>query len=615
MEASIAASILRNLGLTGSGLATGSLVPPSSVAASTGRMDKMFNEAGDLGDVDAWNKYTMLLKRPTTYEQMLQLWDEMSSWDLVSAALAEIVEEACTTDPSSPSVLWYECNDAEFEDELNTNLLPKLDIEQLLPSQIWHLAAFGNSFEKLECAKKEGVMGFSFVHPIEMRRYWLEKNRQCVGYRWMGHLPNKENVYVGPNGAPISRIGINIGSQKVEDLYYPWDFLHMRRMYRTRASEHGEPIFDDAQGVYKKLRLALDMMVVLRAQVQPDRYIVNIDVQDLPPREQTATVQRWKQSLRSRLSFGQGTTETPNDFKSFYNAMALDTVLWMARPRGFNHTIEKIPGTTAVPDIYDIELLENLFFSIIGMPKWWVMGMKEGAAAPSGKALLATDMRFLRKIKAIRRPIRTGYTWLGYFHALLKGKDLSQLDLKVQMSPIGGLEDQMKMESLKAQVEVLDMMADLMEKFKLPREAWIDVVFKKYLHLPDEIVNVFMTSLPAPAEPTEESKSKVRVANLLNEVDRRLGNKYNRIRKQIHRIMDGNLPQENTTKYKSPSAVMNVADDGNRIRLNENDIIRSSFQNDEVPLKISGMIAKGEAKSLTESKPEPAYRRYVKFNS
>jgi hypothetical protein len=367
----------------------------------------------------------------------------------------------------------------------------------------------GNHFEKLEYAPEEGVMGMAFVHPMDVRRYWLERNKKCIGFRWAGHKPSKEAAFVQPdNKTPIPRVSLTDGGKSTEELWYPWDFLHMRRMFRLRISEHGEPIFDEAEGIYKKLKMAIDQMVVHRAQVQPDRYVINIDVKDQPPAEQMKTIQRWKQALRSKLAFGQtqsgaaNALQAPGDFQSFYNAWSLDTILWVAKPREFQHSVEKLQGTQNIPDVYDIELLTDLFYSIIGMPRSWFSAKTGGGGegsdgnAPSGKALLAQDMRFLRKIKAIRRPMINCYTWLGYFHAVLKGKDIRQLDIKANMPPIGSLEDQMKLEMLKQQAEVLDILADVMEKYSLPKEAWIEIVFKKYLHLPDEIVNIFITSLP-----------------------------------------------------------------------------------------------------------------------
>jgi len=442
---------------------------------------------------------------------MLQLWNEMADWDLICAALSEIVHEATQTDATSPGSLWYECNDPSMEDELN-DMLGVIGVEDILPSQVWHVAGLGNSFEKIDYEPGDGVRGLSFVHPFDVRRYWLERNRQCIGFRWNNHNPRHDDVFVQPdNKSEIQRVQMSTG-QNVEHLWYPWDFMHMRRTFRLRSSEHGEPIFEEAQGIYKKLRMAVDMMVVHRAQIQPDRYVVNIDVKDQAPMEQMKTVARWKQSLRSKLAFGPGQSASamtdPSSFDSFHNAMALDTILWMAKPNGFQHTVEKLPGTASVPDVYDIELLTDLFYSIIGMPKAWFGVTKDGQNPPSGKSLLAQDMRFLRKIKSIRRPVINEYTRLGYFHALLKNKDVSKLEIRAKMSPIGSLEDQMKLELLAAQADVLDKLGDLMEKYSLPREAWVEVIFKRYMHLPDDVVNVFLTALPPEAEAQEESKRK-----------------------------------------------------------------------------------------------------------
>ena len=507
--------VLKHLGMLGSsGVPTGSLVPRANTPHAEQQLYQDFLDAGKVADPDIWSKFNSYMRRPSSFESMLQLWEEMAGWDLLAAALVEIVDEATQVDANSPATVWYQCNDQKFEEELNDMLL-RVGAEDIIQSQVYYLSALGNHFEKIEYAPDQGVMGLSFVHPMEMRRYWLERNRKCIGFRWMGHPPNKEDVFVHPdNKTPVERVSLANG-QNTEDLWYPWDFLHFRRMFRQRATEHGEPIFAEADGIYKKLRLAIDQMVVHRAQVQPDRYAINIDVQESPPIEQMKIVQRWRQQLRSKLAFGAAPNgdqlNAPTDFASYYNALALDTIIYLAQPKGFNNTIQKIAGTTQIPDVYDIELLTDLFYSIIGMPRSW-FGAKSGGEgggdqAPSGKSLLAQDMRFLRKIKSIRRPIIQTYEWLGYFHAVLKGKNTDQLDIKAMMPPIGSLEDQMKMEMLKMQAEVLDIMADVMEKYSLPKEAWIETIFKRYMHLPDDVVNVFITALPAQMDDQPQQES------------------------------------------------------------------------------------------------------------
>ncbi len=635
-------ALMKYAGLIGtSGVRTGSLVPRANTPTADQQLWQEFQEAGRVADPDIWTKYNTVMKRPTTFDAMLTLWDEMSTWDLVAAALVEIVDEATQTDANSPGTIWYQCNDQQFEEELN-DMLVRLEIEKTLQSQVWHIAALGNHFEKIEYAPVEGVLGLSFIHPTDIRRYWLERNRKVIGFRWAGHKPNKEDVFVMPdNKTPVERISMNNG-QSVEELWYPWDFMHFRRMFRMRISEHGEPIFAEADGIYKKLRLAIDQMVVFRAQVQPDRYAINIDVQEQPPIEQMKTVQRWRQALRSKLAFGQ--VGNPNefnsaaDFTSYYNSLALDTIIYLAQPKGFTNAITKLPGTPDVPDVYDIELLTDLFYSIIGMPRAWFGGdgaNKEGGEAPSGKALLAQDIRFLRKIKSIRRPIINEYQWLGYFHAVLKGKNIEQLDIKAMMPPIGSLEEQMKLEMLQSQAEVLDVLADVMDKYRLPKEAWIETIFKRYMHLPDDVVNAFITALPGEIEQQRPEESKQPAPfeyKLLREIDEKLANpagkqKLRQLREIVYRrapsMINGQRRLKLTEIFDPPKlkpldvVVSSFGRHPFELRRNEDQSagpvgpVLTRRLHEAMGQKFEGDSAVPGA-PVTNEEPEPYYRRWVK---
>lgn len=506
--ASIIGDLLNTLGITNSGLATSTVVPRTTGREANEIAQTQFDKDSEIGDPNAWSVYSSRMVSPRSLDEMMQLWNEMSNWDLMAAALVEIVDETIQQDQTSGKALWYETSDEKLTDELN-QLLDDIDIEDKLPSQVWHLAGYGNHFERIQYEPGEGVKGLSYASPMDVRRFWLKKNRKCVGFHQRGEKPDKTPLWQQGNQV-VQRAAITGTSAKskddMADLWYPWDFLHFRRMYRLRVSEHGEPIFEEAQGIYKKLRMALDQMVVHRAQVQPDRYVIGVDTGTQPPLEQLKTIQRWKQSLRSKVTFGTGqsadTLSTPQDFQSFYNPLAFDTMFWLPRPTGFTHTVEKLAGTANVPDVYDIELLLNLFFSIIGMPRSWLGGQNaEGQNGPvSGKALLAQDIRFMRKVKSLRRPMLSSYTWLAYFHCVLKGIDIKDLDIRAKMSDIGTLEDQLKTEIFGAQVELLTKLGDFFDKYKLAPDAWLELLFKKYMHLPDELVNTVITALPPPIQ-------------------------------------------------------------------------------------------------------------------
>jgi hypothetical protein len=681
---SIAGGLLNILGVTGSGAATSDVAPRVLGPMADERALAEFAKAGVISDPNVWSYYNTSMNRPTTFEEMMRLWNDMSTWDMVTAALTELVEEACQPDPVTERVLWYECSDKKFEDELNGNFLVNIDAETILPSQLWHVAAFGNNFDRVHYEPETGIVGLAFAHPQDVRRYWLTKTRRCVGFAWAREKPDKDKVYIQRN-TRIERVQVNYGNATPDSLWYPWDFCftgdtkvslldgrelsleqiqaevgegefwvysvtptgrvvpgkahslrmtrkaapvveveldngekvrctpdhrfmlrdgsyreagslapgdslmplyrkvstvavrnagttdvfdfevdgqhnfalsagvfvhncHTRRMFRMRVNEHGEPVFDEAQGIYKKLRMAIDQMTVHRAQVQPDRYLVNIDVQEQPPLEQVRTVQRWRQTMRSKLAFGQGSDpgslDAPGDFKSYYNAWALDTILWMAKPKGFSHAIEKLAGTANVPDVYDIEMLVNMFYSIIGMPKSWVgIGEAREGDPKSGRALLAQDMRFLRKVRALRKPVQQSYSWLGYLHAILKGEDVSNLEIRAKMSYIGTLEDQVRMEVLEKQVEIMDRMGDVLKKYNLEPDAWLDLVLRKYMHMPDEVVNALRTALP-PEQPRQESRqpgfNRARCRQALDEIKRVLEHRHGKtLVDDLHRLLQG----------------------------------------------------------------------------
>ena len=523
-EKSLAGQLFSLLGLSGSGMPVDTIAPRANNPAAQEKLYADFIANTQVGNPNVWAAYNSSMQRPGSYDEMLKLWDEMTSWDLLSTAITELVDEVTQTDYSTDRVLWYECNDRAVEDQLNKKVEEDWEVNTVLTSQVWYETAMGNNFEKLHYEAGKGVLGMTWAHPMDVKRYWLVKNRRCVGFKWNGQKPNKDDLYM-QGGRQVPRVALG-DPNHAEDLWYPWDFCHIRRMYKMRISEHGEPIFNEVQGIYKKLRMALDQMLVYRAQVQPDRYAIKIDTGDQPPIEQMKTIARWKQQFRNKLAFGaggqQGGYGPPTDFKSYYDAQALDTILWISQPKGFNHGIDKLNGTSSVPDVYDIELLTNLFFSAMRMPKSW-LGIGDTTNGPqSGKALLAQDMRFLRAAKSIRKPIISAYTNLAYFDQLLMGRDITNLNIKAKMSDIGSLEDQLRLELLSTQMELMDKVGNVLQRFGIPTQDVVELLFKRYMHLPDDVINSIITAIPNTMPQQEGTKAAPSRREMLNIIDEKV---------------------------------------------------------------------------------------------
>ena len=103
------------MGFIGSGDPVSSIIPRANTPSANQELVDDFIDASRVANPDTWLKYATIMKRPSSMDQVLDLWEEMGTWDLMAAALTELVEEATQRDPINPGTLWFECNDAQFE--------------------------------------------------------------------------------------------------------------------------------------------------------------------------------------------------------------------------------------------------------------------------------------------------------------------------------------------------------------------------------------------------------------------------------------------------------------------------------------------------------------------
>ena len=187
------------------------------------------------------------------------------------------------------------------------------------------------------------------------------------------------------------------------------------------------------------------------------------------------------------------------------------------------------------------------------------------------------------------------------------------------MSNIAGLEEQAKLDTTKAQVEVLSALGDLMDKFKLPREEWIDFVFRRYMHLPNSFIDVLATSLPLDVQVQESNRQAVpRSATLMRMLEAELskqGYDPGRVKTTLHEMASSLEKGGKTARYYPQKYRRLKNDDFTFGQLAEGEIIQSSFGNVEQPFKVAlkkdgsvNTISAGQP--LNESAPVPAYRQY-----
>jgi len=152
----------------------------------------------------------------------------------------------------------------------------------------------------------------------------------------------------------------------------------------------------------------------------------------------------------------------------------------------------------------------------------------------------------------------------------------------------------------------------------LPKEAWIETVFKRYMHLPDEVVNVFLTALPGEVEQQEQHESRKKSPNtrqVIAEISQQMG-KYPQLAesmRQLREIAHANrLPSAPPPQKWKASRIFNPAP------IKENDVIISSLGRH--PFELTGVkplreskdkkgvsIQGATMKALTENKKSPLW--------
>ena len=132
----------------------------------------------------------------------------------------------------------------------------------------------------------------------------------------------------------------------------------------------------------------------------------------------------------------------------------------------------------------------------------------------------------------------------------------------------------------------------------MPKEAWIDTVFKRYMHLPDEIVSVFMTALPSEIDQQKE-ESRIKKAapstlKLINEIHEKIsqtpgaGDAIKMLREVVYKEKLLDRPHQKWTRtrvFERPS-------------IKENDVVISSYGKHPFELRRKGV---SESKSVEGS--------------
>ena len=406
-------------------------------------------------------------------DQAMKDYADMEQNDLVNSALEIYAEEVVATDINYPNSLWVESSDSNIQFIL-TNLLEQLNVEEYVFSQAWNLAAYGNDFEKLESADGIGLVSQNFVPPDQVKRYW-DETKNLIGFEWQGFKPPRDHAILDEKGLATS-------------LWLPWDFVHFRRLGRNRGTEYGESIIDGSRQIFKKLKMVEDAMITNRLDIMPSRYKCLIDTGNSDIVTATKQMNEWRRYLRSQIVIDP----SAGTYEKRFSPWALDDIIFFPVKKDSRSTIEKIPGDSDIPDTGDVEFLTRKLIARLRIPPAF-LGFE--GEINSKATLIQESIRFARAIKALRKPLICGYQRICEIHLAMMDIDPDSVDFQILMPPISAIDEQMKSELVSTQLDIMDKLGDIRDKYGLDPREWAHYVFREYMHLPIDIVDRLLLSI------------------------------------------------------------------------------------------------------------------------
>lgn len=416
------------------------------------------------------NPYGLATDPLKRFEQL----SSMAESELGRPVIELFAEEATQPDTTKGRTVWYECNDGEVEKEIN-EMLERIHMEDYIFGIAQGLAATGNNYQRILWTPDEGIQQLVGTKVNAVTRLWHPTTRKLLGFRWADERPN-EPVY-----------------SNAVDVFAPWDFIHFRRIYSS-DTEYGRGLIDHLYTIWKKLEMATDQMLVYRLHTMPTRYALQLDVGNMDFTDAMQQAQMWKLYMRQQIGLDQQNPGAAG-LQSRFDPAAVDSFIIIPKRSNEDNTeITTLTGDKDVPDIEDVEYLTNIFLGGTRIPKAY-LGHEEDSGGLAKASLISQDIRFARMVRVLRRPIVAGIHRLACLHLAFKGKDASAYKIKVKMSAISSIEEEIRMATMEKQASLAGMIADICGNLGVPNREVADLIFREYLSVPRWFADVAKLSL------------------------------------------------------------------------------------------------------------------------
>lgn len=320
--------------------------------------------------------------------------------------------------------------------------LYQLRLREEVYGDAYNLFRFGESWREMALAEDFGCVRYAYVNPTSM---WLNLDK----YGSVAD-PNHAYFHVDPR------------SGKVLDTMAQWQMIHYR-LPLDPSNPYGTSLLRPARGLYKKLKMMKDSLVVARLHRAPARYVFVLDVPG--GRVTTEDALAYAEDMRSRLLTRQ-TILGANQLGSEEAPLEADFDFFLPQTQGGKSAVQMLSGDTNVSNLADIEMFIDAQLATISMPQAYV-----GRGDASRGEITQQEVNLMRRIRNVRAALRPGIKKALQVHIFFLTRQwIPDRDIAINFPELG--------------------MVDALRQAQIKQiEAAIASVYQTVLKIPSDIVN------------------------------------------------------------------------------------------------------------------------------
>nr|DAZ52234.1 MAG TPA: capsid assembly protein [Caudoviricetes sp.] len=463
---------------------------------------EIINDNSDLIDIiDNSIETNVINSANDSFSNRCNLYDNMSSDSIISAALEMYADDAYTTTPDgdfytvSPKIQQNNVSNAVTQ---ASNFLKRLNIDKKLWQIYYQLAKYGECYlelfyKRVPVGRIDNYTSYSkqmldqvtkSPEAIQMEDYceilgrpdeisdvvyrgstlYYLKNKQNDGSSTIMQLNNTDTEYLLPSHKYIHfTLGEEDSSKwtkvqiKLKQLAEQTQFVNTHQIENQKTIIgrilHGRSLLYDIEKAYRNLSLMENVSMISKLSRAQVTRVANIEVGGMSKADTRKALQRVKNKVKNKMSINEDTGS-----QNYVDVSGLDNTIVNPTQNGkgaldFNTLDRTEPD---IKSVVDLDYFSNKLFGGLKIPKAY-LGFEADLNDSGGDTLAQLSIRYSRTITKIQSAVENGLSDLCYLYLISSGfSEFEASNIKINIMPPVTKEEQDKLENMSTKLESID---------------------------------------------------------------------------------------------------------------------------------------------------------------